>query len=313
MPNESAVFGENYAMNTRTRREFLGAIGAIAGGGALVSCGLSVAQAQESKAASGIRFGTQTNAYAIDPKNFDTFLAALEKVRAVGFEGFETGFRNVMGQFASPEDARAKIAGTGLTFFGIHIFLPHEMYDTTTLIAPSSLYEKVAEGGRSLGARNLIVSGAAASDTSQLKAKVAGLNAAGSYCKSLGLGFAYHNEEPESGSKLNELEVLTTQTDPQTVKFLFDVGHLFNVGGDVVAFIGKHHERILGLHLRDYKDHQQVVLGTGDLPLAEIARTLERLHWKGWVETEEERLDGIKHGDEYLRPAFAAMKEAFTQ
>ncbi len=307
------MHGEKYTMNISTRREVLGFLGAIAGGGAMVSCGLSMAKAQENKPSSGVRFGTQTNAYAIDPKNFDTFLTALEKVKAIGFEGFETGFHNVMSQFALPNEGRRKIAGTGLTFFGIHIFLPHEMYDTTTLIAPSSLYEKVAQGGKSLDARNLIVSGAAAGDASQLKAKVAGLNAAGRYCQSLGLGFAYHNEEPESGSKLDELEVLTTQTDPQSVKFLFDVGHLFNVGGDVVEFIRKHHERILGLHLRDYKDHQQVVLGTGDLPLAEIAHTLERLHWKGWVETEEERLDGVKHGDEYLRPAFAAMKEAFTR
>jgi sugar phosphate isomerase/epimerase len=186
------------------------------------------------------------------------------------------------------------------------------MYDTTTHIAPSSLYEQVARGGKALGARNLIASGAAAQDEQQLKAKVAGLNAAGRYCHEQGMGFAYHNEEPESRSPLNELDVLYTETDPQYVRFLFDVGHKFNVGGDVVAFIRKYHQRILGLHLRDYKNHQQVVLGTGDLPLAGIAQALYEVHWSGWVETEEERLDGVKHGEDYLRPAYMAMRKAFA-
>ncbi len=263
------------------------------------------------QAPGAIRFGAQTNAYPLDPKNFDTVLAALGKLKAIGYAGFETGYRNVMAQFDAPAEARASIAATGLTFFAVHIFLQHPLYDTTTLIAPASLYEKVALGAQSLGAQNLVCSGAAAESTAQLQSKVAGLNAAAAFCRSHGLGFAYHNEEPESGSKLHELDILYTQTDAH-VKFLFDVGHLFNLDGDVIAFLRKHHQRIAALHLRDYRDHQQVVLGTGTLPLAEIARTLQTLHWTGWVECEEERLDGVKHGDEYLRPAFAALKGAFS-
>jgi inosose dehydratase len=300
-------------MGQTSRRDILKALGIAGGANALASLAAPLAHAV---AHSGIQFGTQTNAYPIDPKNFDTFLAALGKTKAIGFEGFETGFRNVISHADTSEAAQAakeKIAATGLTFFGIHIFLPHAMYDTATLIAPASLYEKVAQTGKALGARTLICSGAAAESTDQLKSKIEGLNTAGAFAKKLGLAFAYHNEEPESGSKINELDTLYTHTDPDSVGFLFDVGHLFNLDGDVLEFIRKYHQRIIGLHLRDYKDHHQVVLGTGDLPLAQIAQTLERMHWKGWVETEEERLDGVKHGDEYLRPAFAAMKGAFTK
>ena len=296
-------------MGRMSRRNILKALGMTGGSATLSSLAAPLAQAMT--ASPGIHFGTQTNAYPMDAKNFESFLTALGKAKAIGFEGFETGFRNVMSQFDAPVDAHAKIAATGLTFFAVHIFLQQSMYDTSTLIAPVSLYEKVAQGGKALGARNLICSGAAAQDASQLKSKIEGLNAAGAFCKKLGIGFAYHNEEPESGSKINELDVLYTHTDPESVGFLFDVGHFFNLDGDVVEFIRKYHLRIAGLHLRDYKDHHQVVLGTGDLPLGEIAHTLERLHWRGWVETEEERLDGIKHGDEYLRPAFAALKGAF--
>ncbi len=296
-------------MNSSTRRDVLKAMGAVAGAGVLPHLGWPHASAQ---AAGGIRFGAQTNAYPLDPRNFDTVLAALGKLKAIGYAGFETGYRNVMAQFDSPGEARAQIAASGLTFFAVHIFLQHPLYDPTTLIAPSSLYEKVALGAKSLGGQNLVCSGAAAENMDQLKSKVAGLNAAAAFCHSHGMGFAYHNEEPESGSKLNELDVLYTETHPN-VQFLFDVGHLFNLDGDVVAFLRKHHQRILALHLRDYRDHKQIVLGTGTLPLAEIARTLQSLHWTGWVECEEERLDGVKHGDEYLRPSFAALKEAFTR
>ncbi len=296
-------------MNSSTRRDILKAFGVTAVSTALSQLGLPPASAQ---AARGIQFGAQTNAYPLDPKNFDTVLAALGKLKAIGYAGFETGYRNVMAQFDAPAAARAQIVQSGLTFFAVHIFLQHQLYDATTLIAPATLYEKVALGAQSLGARNLVCSGAAAENTDQLQSKVAGLNAAAAFCQAHGLGFAYHNEEPESGSTLNELNVLYTETSPN-VQFLFDVGHLFNLDGDVVAFLRRHHQRILALHLRDYRDHKQVVLGTGTLPLAEIARTLQSLHWTGWVECEEERLDGVKHGDEYLRPSFAALKEAFTQ
>jgi inosose dehydratase len=292
-------------MSINTRREVLRAFGAVA------ACAHMRSHAQAP--AAGIHLGAQTNAYPIDPKDFETFLSAIGKLKTIGYQGFETGYRNVMPQFAAPTEARAKIAATGLTFFGIHIFLQHAMYDPTTLIAPPSLYEQVAQGGKSLGALNLVCSGAAAETTGQLNAKIAGLNAAAKFCHDQGIGFAYHNEEPESASKLNELDILYTRTDPATVRFLLDVGHLYNLDGDVVAFIRKHHDRIVGLHLRDYKDHKQVVLGSGTLPLHDIAHTLEQLHWRGWVECEEERLDGVKHGDEYLSPAFSALKEAFSK
>ena len=260
---------------------------------------------------SSIRVGAQTNAYAIQPNEPSSFIAALEQLRGIGFEGFETGFRNVAAFFAAPEETRSKIAALGLTFFGVHIFMQRSAYDPQTLIAPRSVYEPIARGGKALGAQNVIVSGAPALSAEQLQTKVAGLDAAGRYCQDKGIGFAYHNEEPDSGSQLNELDVLYAKTSPSHVRFVLDAGHLFNVGGDVVAFIRLYHSRIVGLHLRDYKNRQQVVLGSGDLPLRQIGQTLHAMNWSGWVEAEEERLDGVKHGDSYLRPAYAALKEAF--
>jgi sugar phosphate isomerase/epimerase len=232
----------------------------------------------------------------------------LDQVRKIGYAGFETGFLNLRQQFKSPEAARASIANSGLTFFGIHIFLPPERLDPVSKLPPASLYEEVARGGVALGAQRLIFSGAPAASADDLKRKIAGLNAAGAFSKSLGLPLAYHNHWFEFQSKVGEIEALYAETDPALVSFLLDA---YRGGADLPAFLGKHHARIIALHLRDYDNGKQVPLGAGSFPLAEVAATLKHLDWKGWVLNEEEREDGTKLGLTVMEPAFEALQKAF--
>lgn len=296
-----------------TRRWLLQSIGVVAAAGAWPSFGNSSVWGFSGPGHAGIQFGAQTNAWRINPKNFDSFLAVLGQVRQIGYTGFETGFANVMQQFASPQAARAEIEKTGLIFFGMHVYLPHRMYDPATNLPPASLYKKIAPGGVALGARHLIFSAAPCDTAEQLQRKIAGLNAAGKYSKSIGLPLAYHNETAqESQSKLDELETLYDRTDPEYVSFLLDCGHAYQGGMNVPAFARRHHARIVGLHLRDYRDGKQVVLGKGTFPLKELAAALQQVHWRGWVLNEEERMDGSKHGSEYMKPAFQAMRGAFS-
>jgi inosose dehydratase len=258
-----------------------------------------------------IQIGAQTNAWAIDPKNFDSFLAVLSQVKQVGYSGFETGFFNLLAEFETPDAARQKIADSGLAFFGIHIFLPPDKLDQATRLPGASIYEKVARGGVALGVQHLIFSGAPSRTVDELKAKIEALNAAGKFSKSLGLPFAYHNHWWEFESKVGEIEALYSQTDPALVSFLLDAGHAYRGGADVPAFIRAHSTRLVGLHLRDYKEGKQVPLGQGSFPLAEVAATLEELRWKGWVLNEEEREDGTKGGLAVIDPAFKALRGAF--
>jgi inosose dehydratase len=299
-------------MKQRTRREVLEGMAVVAASGALLPSGLPRLLAEDGMPA-GIHFGVQLNAFPIDPRRFDTFLDVLEQVKQVGYQGFEAGFRLVNQQFGDPDPARRKIEQTGLTFFGIHIFLPSfEMYDANTRIAAPSLYEPVARGGAALGAKHLILSGAPAANPEQLKHKIEGLNAAGRFAKSVGLGAAYHNHWWEFESKIGEIEALYTKTDPGLVHFVLDAGHAFHAGANVPAFIRAHSARIVGFHLRDYKNGQYVELGTGDFPLRQVARTIIEIGWKGWVENEEERADHSQSGLKVIAPAYKAMKEAFT-
>jgi inosose dehydratase len=286
---------------------------ALACSGTLGALGFSPAMAVGAQPpGSRYQFGVQLNAFPIDPKNFSTFLAALKEVKRIGYDGFESGFRNVSEQFASPENARREIEASGLTFFGVHIFLSTPMYDPATTIAPASLYESVGRGAGPLGAKHLILSGAPAADVDQLNRKIEALNRAGSFARSVGLRLAYHNHWPEFESKIGEIEALYTRTDPSVISFLLDAGHAYRGGANVPQFIRAHSQRIVAFHLRDYKDGHLVTLGTGTFPLAEVAATIKQIGWRGWIENEEEREDLSHNGTQVIEPAYRAMKEAFS-
>ena len=299
-------------MDTSTRRELIHSLGLMAAGAALSSLDVPYALAEGSRTDPGIKFGVQLNAFPIDPNRFQTFLDTLAQVKQIGYQGFESGFRNVSEQFAAPLRARRSIEETGLTFFGIHIFLATEMYDPSTRIAPPSVYEPVARGGAALGAKHLILSGAPAENQDQLKHKIAGLNAAGEYARRVGITTAYHNHWPEFESKIGEIEALYTQTDPSLVSFVLDAGHAYRGASNLPVFIRAHASRIIGFHLRDYKNGRLVSLGKGTFPLAQVAATVKQIGWKGCVENEEEREDLSKTGLEVIAPAYKAMKEAFS-
>jgi inosose dehydratase len=264
-------------------------------------------------ATSDIRLGAQTNAWRIDPTRLDTFLGVLAQIKEVGYAGFETGFMNLRPYFNSPGSVRHSIAESGLAFFGIHIFLSPDRWDPATHLPPVALYQEVARGGVTLGAQHLIFSGSPSLTTDELKRKIAGLNAAGAFSKSVGLPLAYHNHWWEFQSKVGEIEALYAETDPELVSFLLDAGHAYRGGADLPAFLRQHHPRIVALHLRDYLNGQQVPLGSGTFPLAEVAATLTHLKWKGWVLNEEEREDGSKLGLKVMEPSFQALRKAFSQ
>jgi sugar phosphate isomerase/epimerase len=265
-------------------------------------------------AASRVRIGCQTNAWRIDPADFNSLLFVLGKLKELGYDGFETGFRNVQEQFGNADKARKQIEQTGLQFFATHIFL--DQYDPQTQIAPIDLVRKVVDGVGLLGAGRLILSGGGLVRGGKLlpqllKRKADGLNEAARYCRSKGLRLAYHNHGPEFEAKGLEIEALYLQTDSSLVDFVMDCGWAFRGGADVPAFFARHHRRIAGLHLRDFKGDAQVPLGQGDFPLQALAAQIARTRWNGWVLNEEERLSGEKPGEKAVGPARQSLRQAF--
>jgi inosose dehydratase len=259
---------------------------------------------------SSIHLGCQTNAWPINPQDFSSVLAVIRKLKDWAYDGFETGFANVQPQFADPSAAKAAISAIGVRFFGVHIFL--QEYDRETLVAPAGLYERVAAGGASLGAERLILSGAPVRSQRDLTNKAAALNRAGEFVASRGLTLAYHNHDTEFRKDGGEIEELLSATDPAKVGLVLDAGHAFEAHADIPAFIQKHSKRIVGFHLRDYKNGEQVPLGAGEFPLEEVAKAIRQTQWNGWILNEEERLTS-KPGDAAAKPARDALFRAFRR
>lgn len=263
-----------------------------------------------------VKLGCQTNAWRINPANFSDLLNVLAKLKELGFDGFETGFRNLQPQFGNILQARAQLEKHGLQFFGCHIFL--DKYDEKTNVAPMDVVTKIVDGAAAFGAQRLILSGTGLIkdnkiDTETVKRKSDGINAAAKYCKSKGIKFAYHNHGPEFQNNGLEIESLYKLTDPSLVDFLTDCGWAMRGGMNVPEFFSRHHKRIIGLHLRDFKGDTQVPLGQGDFPLQQLAAVIKKVKWQGWALNEEERLSGEKPGESAVAPARAALKAVFNR
>jgi sugar phosphate isomerase/epimerase len=256
--------------------------------------------------ANTVHLGCQTNAWRIPRGNFQGFLAVLDRIRSYGFEGFETGFQNVEGVFAHSREAQVQIEQKGIRFFGVHIFLLQ--YDPKTCLAPEDLIRRVAAGAAELGAGCLILSGEA---TSALEHKTDALSRAAEYCLQEGLPLAYHNHPHEFHQQGAEVEWLVSGTDPKRVSFVLDVGHVHLAGGDALAFFRQHHGRITALHLRDFREEEQVPVGRRTLDLLAWKKAIEECSWTGWALVEEERPNDGRPGDTAVAPASQALRRTF--
>jgi sugar phosphate isomerase/epimerase len=292
-----------------SRREFLRSVPA----GAVLSAAWP-AFGPPLVAAAGPRIGCQTNAWAVKSDDFALFLSVLDTIKSLGFEGFETGFRNVQGHYANAAAVRAQVAQRGLTCLGIHIFLNE--YDPQTRIAPLDLVKATADGASALGAQRVIVSGGGLAPSGQvaerdLAAKLAGLDAAGRVCRDRGLALAYHNHGPEFGAGGAEMSGLIRGTDPALVEFVVDCGWASRARMNLAAFFTANRSRIAGMHLRDFKGDTQVPLGQGEVNWKPLAAAVRDSGWGGWVIAEEERADGSKPGEAAAGPARETLRTLF--
>lgn len=256
------------------------------------------------------RAGCQTNAWRIDPANLDSLLAVLARIRHYGYEGYETGFRNLQDHFANAPEVRRALEKHGLEFLACHIFLLE--YDKETSIAPRELIERVAAGAAALGAKRLILSGASVGySTRNLAQKAAALNDAGKLCKQHGLQLAYHNHDKEFLNGGEEMESMLRITDGELLHLVMDAGHAWLAKANVPAFFERHAARIDGMHLRDFRNGNQVPLGQGTNDLKPLAAAIRRKSWTGWLINEEERLNDGRPGDAAVEPARKHIRAVF--
>ncbi|MCI0718765.1 MAG: TIM barrel protein [Acidobacteria bacterium] len=170
------------------------------------------------------------------------------------------------------------------------------------LIAHGDLLDGVMRTASALGAQCLVLSGQAVSTTGDVEAKALrrkadALNRVAENCEALNLRLAYHNHHFEFESNGAEMEALLEQTQTGLVWLLMDAGHVYRSRVDFASFFQRHQARICGIHLRDFRDDEQVILGQGAVNLGPLAQAIEANKWRGWLLAEEERLSGLKLGE----------------
>lgn len=249
-------------------------------------------------AAGRIRVGCQTRAYGSplpDPKDF---FAALDGLRRAGYEGFETNFRSLEWAFDDPAPARKRLEAAGVEMIGLHVGAG--LFEPEKAPTESALVERVARAASDLGGKHVIVSGRrlperpdGRAEDSALDQKARNLEKLGARCRRMGVTLSSHNHTHEVQHDADEIRRLLARTDPDLVSLLFDVGHVHHDEVDVPAFVAEHAARIAGLHVRDVKDGDEVLIGTGKVDFEALGASLRRSSWSGWVIVEVNKRDDM--------------------
>jgi sugar phosphate isomerase/epimerase len=92
-----------------------------------------------------------------------------------------------------------------------------------------------------------------------------------------------------------------------------DIGHFTAAGGDAVAYLKEHHDKIVTLHIKDRKKNHgaNLPLGQGDTPIGPVLRMLRDNQWKIPANIEYEYGEDIKGLDTIteVKKCFAYCKK----
>jgi inosose dehydratase len=253
-----------------TRRLFLAA--------SFSSCFISVAKE------SAILVGCQANAWPLKPGDFNQLISVIETIKTLGYTGFECNIRFVRDQFENASEARRRLEATGVQFIGAHTSMQEAAHED---------FAKYASGAAALGAGHIVMSSSGLAANGQfsldaLKTKAGQLEDLAKTCRQSGIQLAYHNHTAEFANHNAEIEALADHTDPKLVKFLMDAGHAYQGGGDAAAFMLRDSQRIVGCHIKTFREKtKQVPLGEGDFGFEALAAAIKKTGWTGWLIDEE--------------------------
>ncbi|WP_371416255.1 myo-inosose-2 dehydratase [Rubellimicrobium sp. CFH 75288] len=144
-------------------------------------------------------------------------------------------------------------------------------------------------------------------DKTEMRAYGRKLTAFAEWCAEQGVPLSYHHHMAAVVETEEEIDALMMATG-EALGLLYDAGHLAFAGGDVLALIDRHAERINHVHAKDVRlgvvhgiDREResfldavvkgafTVPGDGDLDFAAILGRLARNGYQGWFVVEAEQ------------------------
>ena len=267
------------------RRTFIAELAAAgASMSALVGLGCTA------RSTSQMRLACQTNAWPFE-SGLQGLIPVLETIKSLGFQGYETSYRNVQEAFSDPKPARARLEKTGLTCAGIHIAGP-SLYESETGIPSLDFLKKVAAGSSMLGAEYLVLSGGGVGemngqlDQNALKRKITAMLEYARYCQDVGLTLAYHNHVDDFILDGAEIDALLSSSESDLVGVWFCLNNAQRAKIPIAKYFSSHHESITGIHLTNISIDTPSEPRSDDEPLL---KEIQKAAWKGWLVIEEER------------------------
>lgn len=105
-----------------------------------------------------------------------------------------------------------------------------------------------------------------------------------------GVRTTFHPNSPEGSlfRTSGDYEILVGGL-PGFVGFTPDLGHVARGGMDPLAVVQQYRERVNHVHAKDMDDHGRwALIGTGVVPVAQVAELLQRTGYQGWFVLEDE-------------------------
>lgn len=274
-----------------SRREFMKRIG-----GAAVAASLPISAKLGALSPAGrIRFGYASITWNENDRQ------AIDDISALGFPGIQLRSNVLTGIGRDPLALRTLLAERHLTFVALSSGnVSIEPADVSRTIEEHVAHARWLKDAGGLNLQ-LIADGpkgrpSTASDQERLGQV---LTEIGKRTAEIGIPSVFH---PHVGS-LSESPVETARvlhaTDPRYVGLLLDVAHWQQGGGDPVAAIHEHRDRLAMLHIKDVRPStgegrgpgfEFVELGRGTVNLPGVFRALREVGFDGWAVVELDRV-----------------------
>lgn len=158
------------------------------------------------------------------------------------------------------------------------------------------------------------------------------LNRLGAITATYGVDIAVHTEAYSICSRNEDIDTVMELTDPETVKLCPDAGHITLDGGDAVAVLRRHIDRIPTMHWKDCaaprsghllrgdqkERHSEMlksfrVLGSGMIDWTSWMEVLREARWSGWameeIDNSPHPVDELRASLDYFRAHLAPIYE----
>ena len=267
-----------------SRREFLATLAAAAAWGSLPR-GLAAAESGP--------FSLRLGYHAITWGGEDE--KAIDEIAALGFKGIQLRSNVIPAYGEKPKELRRRLDEKGLALLcfssgGVNVSADQRAKLVETHVSHARFVA-------ALGGSFMQVTSERPKDRAPTPAEYETLgrllNEIGKGAQDLGVRLVYHNHMGGFGESADEVARLLAATDPRLVGLLLDIAHWTQGGGDPVAAVSRHKDRIALLHLKDVRDtppadgrpardsYQFVELGRGRVNVKGVITALREIAFRG--------------------------------